>query len=174
MGYTLVKNNTYYSLFGRKLPYGVSGGKPSLGILYEKIDKMIITYTINPVNNEGSSNKVSMYISGSNHGLYSFHYDGLTFNSTSITEHAGVLSGTTFRIVDEDNSMGYITHFPTTKDLRGGYLGNQSFSDYWLIISNGRGLDDGLDLVRIRFDNENATKFIKMYNNLFSKNYEIK
>lgn len=173
MGYTLVKNNTYYSLFGRKLPYGVSGGKPSLGNLYEKIDKMIITAQVNPLV-EGRINRVSFYLPNVKPGTYTFQYNGLSFKSKNIVNGKGKFSGTIFRAVDETNSMGYISRFPMSIDKRGGWLGSQSFPDYWLIISNGKGNGDGYDLVRIRFDKPNALAYTKAFNNLFSTKYTIK
>ncbi|MBR5703349.1 MAG: RHS repeat-associated core domain-containing protein, partial [Bacteroidales bacterium] len=156
LGYTFVKDNTYYSLFGNKVPLKNKEGKLLLnGLLYQRIDKIIIkAYT------KGDGEAHEDFYFGMTPKEYLFCYEGKSFKSKY-----GKESGTFYRAKNNrENNQLHIQQMPQkSKEIKFGPFNSTRWEGFFLILSNNH----EYEVLQINFDEENANKFSKAIQNLF-------
>ena len=173
VGYTYYdqKTNKYFSLFGQSLEWNDSNGKVGLGQIYDKIDRLIITYATNYADSfTGISNKVRMYIPGMPLGENrDFVYEGVTFTTIPVSgsmSGESLYDGNVFWNVRPENSASSIMYMPTR--ARSLNVHTKSFRHHWLIATNPYGgVGNGFQTLQLRFTSEDAKRFIQSYNNIF-------
>ncbi|MCR5363677.1 MAG: hypothetical protein K6E44_03805 [Bacteroidales bacterium] len=187
LGYTYCDNNTntYYSLFGKILPYSSDLEFTLLGHFYEIIDQLIIAHCKYVIDNEKyyrfggedlTEPSIDYSINGLRAGSYNFSYNGLTFSSEK--------RGTIFRAIEQNGVVfrglriigdRYVktTLFPTYETTRAGLNQNPLIDSGWkgyFIVAQPRS-GKSFDSIQILFDKQNATSFLKSCNMLFGTDF---
>ncbi len=185
------ENQLYYSLFGRILDYSDLEGK-----VYEKIDKLILTYATDRINEETfSHNKVSMFIPemplGENRSLGEgrpFVYKGITFTTMPVGSfkskkpwystlfsngETNYLGNVYWNIKDPkrpetDPSRSCIIAMPDKPSYNASFTTKNYY--YWLRASNpSNGVNAGFQTLQLLFSPKEADAFMHSYYNLFGK-----
>ena len=187
LGYTYCDNNTntYYSLFGKILPYSSDLEFTLLGHFYEIIDQLIIAHCKYVIDNEKyyrfggedlTEPSIDYSINGLRAGSYNFSYNGLTFSSEK--------RGTIFRAIEQNGVVfrglriigdRYVktTLFPTYETTRACLNQNPLIDSGWkgyFIVAQPRS-GKSFDSIQILFDKQNATSFLKSCNMLFGTDF---
>ncbi len=173
VGYTYhdLETNKYYSLFGQILDWVDSNGGAGLGQLYDRIDRLIITFANNHADSAtGESNKVRMHIKGMPMGENrDFVYKGQTFTTIPVNDGMSgesLYDGNVFWNVEPDNSPSTILFMPTKS--RPINVHTKVFRRYWLTATNpDKGVGYGFQTLQLRFSSADAKMFIQSYNNIF-------
>lgn len=176
MGYTFTKDNKYYSLFGMVLDYNKEAKGPSVGVVYQKIDDLIIKYYSQTTNQYDAGTEsdtvptVDFSIPNSNPGMYSFNYVGQDFSSSPEGTYFWVtVPHRTFRNLSiRSDSRTYIERMPSYGLKSYGGYGQSSFdkqlSGYYII---GKSISRPFDYFTVRFDEINSRAFQNMCKQLF-------
>ena len=173
VGYTYhdLETNKYYSLFGQILDWVDSNGGAGLGQLYDRIDRLIITFANNHADSAtGESNKVRMHIKGMPMGENrDFVYKGQTFTTIPVNDGMSgesLYDGNVFWNVEPDNSPSTVLFMPTKS--RPINVHTKVFRRYWLTATNpDKGVGYGFQTLQLRFSSADAKMFIQSYNNIF-------
>ncbi|MBQ0043484.1 MAG: RHS repeat-associated core domain-containing protein, partial [Bacteroidales bacterium] len=176
LGYTYldVDKNRYYSLFGTVENWMQIDGRPAIGQLIQRVDELVINYALGKSNEEtGNQYKTDFYIDGIENGSYRFNYTGQTFSSVTIDNPVKNFNdGTLYRACNQDNSFAWIHSWPNKRIVLSGY--NLKYAGYWLQAVNGNGSYGGFRNIQIKFDENNAEKFLRSCNNIFGTKFYLK
>lgn len=80
--------------------------------------------------------------------------------------------GTLYHACAQANSKSYISSFPYESKTLASFT--RKFDGYWLMASNGKGVNDGFCTIQVKFNKQNAAFFIEACNTIFKKHMQIK
>ena len=158
------------------LDYNKEAKGPSVGVVYQKIDDLIIKYYSQTTNQYDAGTEsdtvptVDFSIPNSNPGMYSFNYVGQDFSSSPEGTYFWVtVPHRTFRNLSiRSDSRTYIERMPSYGLKSYGGYGQSSFdkqlSGYYII---GKSISRPFDYFTVRFDEINSRAFQNMCKQLF-------
>ena len=179
VGKTALEGDTYYSLFGKTISMSQSNLE---GELYQAIDELIMNYIesvqwtpSNPFDQDIPSSRTD-FSRVKSVKPFAFVYEGSGFTSESDGTMFSPISSSTFRgQVIKGDSMLILRRFPSDNNM--GYggpapTGNMMFwrDGRWLIGESSQKRGHPL---QIRFNDQNAAKFLQAVNNLFHTSFSL-
>ncbi|MBQ9660777.1 MAG: hypothetical protein IJV37_05880, partial [Bacteroidales bacterium] len=168
LGYSFSTKDRYYSLFGIIIKADTEENKKA-SALYKLVDDFVIMHHTAELGENGEIPHMLFHIEGLPNGNYGFRYIGSSFESADGRNVYSEALRTVYRASNIENSRVYEKSWPskqiTIRDIAGG----RQYSGYYIQAANNLGIYDGHRILQIRFDEKNASSFLRACYNLFGK-----